>query len=399
MDPLVLAVLVLALVCLASVLSVEWALSVAILEIVAGVAAGNLFGVQGAPWLDFLASFGGVLLTFLAGAEVDPALLRRKLGPSLLLGGASFLLPFLGAAAFAFWVAHWTPRASLIAGAALSTTSLAVVYAVLVETGLNHTELGKLLMAATFVTDIGTALALSLLFMPMTWATAGFFAISIVAIAAAPRLLPRVFDRYGARVIEPEIKLLFAILFGFMVLARLGRSHAVLPVFVLGLVLASMFQSRRELQRKLRVVAFGAITPFFFVKGGMNVSLPALGPQLGILLGFLAVKLAAKAIGVAPLARRHMPGAATYTTLLMSTGLTFGTISSLYGLNAGIIDRTQFSVLVTVVILSAVVPTAIAQRLFTPMEHELSPAEIVEIEDEEFEPPRRLEPPLGGERT
>lgn len=366
MEPLAVAALVAVLVCFASVLAVEWALSVAIIEIVAGVVAGNVFGIHGAPWLDFLAQFGGVLLTFLAGAEVDPGLLKSKLKPSLALGGVSFLIPFLAAAAFAATVAHWTPKASLIAGVALSTTSLAVVYAVLIETGLNATELGKLIMAATFVTDIGTALALSLLFVDFHWTTAAFFAASALILVVAPRVLPQVFERYGARVIEPEIKLLFAILFGFMLLASVGRSHAVLPVFVLGLVLAPMFHRHRELQRKLRVVAFGAITPFFFLKGGMNVSLAALGPQLGLLLGFLAVKLAAKSVGVFPLARLHMPGAATYTTLLMSTGLTFGTISSLYGLQAGLIDRTQFSVLITVVIGSAVVPTLIAQRWFTP---------------------------------
>jgi Kef-type K+ transport system membrane component KefB len=376
MEALAVAALVAALVCVASVIAVEWALSVAIVEIIAGVVAGNLFGIQGAPWMDFLAQFGGVLLTFLAGAEVDPGLLRSKLRPSLVLGGASFLLPFLASAAFAAYVAHWTPSASLIAGVALSTTSLAVVYAVLVETGLNATELGKLLMAATFVTDIGTALALSLLFVQFGGGTALFFAASAAIVLIAPRVLPRVFERYGARVIEPEIKLLFAILFGLMLLASLGRSHAVLPVFVLGLVLAPMFHRHRELQRKLRVVAFGAITPFFFLKGGMNVSLGVLGPQLWLVLGFLAVKLAAKAVGVFPLARRHVPGAATYTTLLMSTGLTFGTISSMYGLQAGLIDRVQFSILLAVVIGSAVVPTLIAQRWFAPR---LSPAEQEEV--------------------
>lgn len=366
METLAVAALLAALVCVASVLAVEWALSVAIIEILAGVLAGNVFGIHGAPWLDFLAQFGGVLLTFLAGAEVNPELLRRRLGPSLALGGASFLLPFLGAAAFAAFVAHWTLRASLIAGVALSTTSLAVVYAVLVETGLNATEAGGLIMAATFVTDIGTALALSLLFAQPGWATAVFFGVSALVVVAAPFLLPRVFERYGSRVIEPEIKLVFAVLLGLMLLASHGRSHAVLPVFVLGLVLAPMFARHRELQRKLRIVAFGAITPFFFLKGGMNVSLGLLGPQLALVGGFLAVKLVTKGVGVFPLARRHMPGAATYTTLLMSTGLTFGTISSLYGLQAGLIDRVQFSVLLTVVIASAIVPTAIAQRWFTP---------------------------------
>jgi Kef-type K+ transport system membrane component KefB len=375
-SPLAVSAIVAALVLVASVLAVELALSVAIVEILAGVMAGNALGIHGAPWLDFLAAFGGILLTFLAGAEVDPGLLKSKLRPSLLLGGASFLFPFLAAAAFAFFVAHWSPKASLIAGVALSTTSLAVVYAVLVETGLNATDLGKLVMAATFVTDIGTALALSVLFAEFSPATLVFFGVSVAVIAVAPRLLPPVFERYGARVIEPEIKLLFAVLFGFMFLAGLGKSHAVLPVFVLGLVLARALQARHELQRKLRIVAFGAITPFFFLKGGMNVSLDALRPYLWLLLGFFLVKLLAKAIGVFPLARRHMPGAATWTTLLMSTGLTFGTISSMYGLQAGIIDRAQFSILLTVVIGSAVVPTLIAQRWFSPR---LSAAEQEEV--------------------
>ncbi|MBI1798308.1 MAG: cation:proton antiporter [Candidatus Eisenbacteria bacterium] len=382
MEPLAVAALVAASICLASVVAVEWAVSVAIVEILAGVAAGNVFGIHGAPWLDFLAQFGGVLLTFLAGAEVDPGLLRSKLKPSLLLGGVSFLFPFLATAAFAAYVAHWTPRASLIAGVALSTTSLAVVYAVLVETRLNATEIGKLIMAATFVTDIGTALALSLLFAQPGWATAAFIVASTLVILIAPRVLPRVFERYGARVIEPEIKLLFAILFGFMLLASLGKSHAVLPVFVLGLVLAPMFHRHRELQRKLRVVAFGAITPFFFIKGGMNVSLGSLGPQLGLVLGFLAVKLAAKTVGVFPLARVHMPGAAIYTTLLMSTGLTFGTISSMYGLQAGLIDRVQFSMLLAVVIGSAVVPTLIAQRWFAPRLTSAEQEEVLAREEE-----------------
>src|SRR2546428_7087539 len=341
MEPLAFAALMALLVFVASVVAVEAAISVAIIEIAAGVLAGNALGIHGAPWLGFLAQFGGILLTFLAGAEVDPGLLRSKLRPSLALGGASFLLPFLASAAFAAFVAHWTPRASLIAGAALSTTSLAVVYAVLVETGLNATELGKLIMAATFVTDIGTAGALSILFLEPGRATALFFVLSAAVIVAARRVLPPLFERYGARVIEPEIKLLFALLLAIMLAASLGRSHAVLPVFVLGLVMARTFHERPELLRKLRVVAFGMVTPFFFLKGGMNVSLASLGPAMGALAALFAIKLVAKTVAVFPLARLHMPGAAVYTTLLMSTGLTFGTISSLYGLQARIIDRTQ----------------------------------------------------------
>src|SRR5215216_3714349 len=102
-------------------------------------------------------------------------------------------------------------------------------------------------------------------------------------------------------------------------------------------------------------------------RGGLNVSLGAVFANLGILAVLLAAKMVPKLGLVFPLARRHMPRHATFATLLMSTGLTFGTISALFGLNAGIIDGTQFSLLITVVVGSALIPTAIAQTFFHPI--------------------------------
>jgi len=399
LDNLLIATILGFLVLGAAMISVELGLSVAIIEILFGVLAGNFVGVTTTPWIDFLASFASIVLTFLAGAEVDPQLLREKWKVSVLLGGLSFALPFIGAGAFAFFVAGWDLRQSEIAGVALSTTSLAVVYAVLVETGLTKTEIGKIIMAATFVTDLGTAIALSALFIQPTVYFAVFVAVSIGVIVLMRLLQPWFFARYGDRVIEPEIKGAFAVLFLLMWTAELAQSHAVLPAFLLGLAVAGVFQRYPEEHRRFRVVAFSLLTPFFFFKGGLQVSLAALSAAIPLLVGFFVVKLGLKFLGVFPVAMRYLRPHATYTTLLMSTGLTFGTIASLYGLNAGILDRTQFSVLVTVVIVSAVVPTAIAQRLFTPMEHQLSADEVIEIEDAEFEPPRRLEPPLGGERS
>ena len=388
MDPLLIATIVGFSVLVASMISVELGLSVAIIEIALGVVAGNAFGVTTTPWIDFLAGFASIVLTFLAGAEVDPGLLRAKAKESLLIGGLSFLLPFIGAGLFAYYVAGWDFRQAEIAGVALSTTSLAVVYAVLVETGLTNTEIGKIIMAATFVTDLGTALALSILFITPTPLLALFVGVSVAAIVAMLALQRWFFARYGDRVIEPEIKGAFFVLFLLMWTADLAKSHAVLPAFLLGLALANVFRDHPEEHRRFRVVAFSLLTPFFFFKGGLNVSLGALAAAVPLLLGFFVVKIGLKFAGVLPVALRYVRPHATYTTLLMSTGLTFGTISSLYGLNAGIIDRTQFSILVTVVILSAIVPTAIAQRFFSPPLHRLSPAEVEAIEDEEFEPAR-----------
>jgi Kef-type K+ transport system membrane component KefB len=292
--------------------------------------------------------------------------MKEKFKESLLIGGISFLAPFLLTFAYCYGIAGWGFKASQIAGTALSTTSLAVVYAVLVETGLTETKIGKTIMASCFVTDFSTALALSLLFAEGNWFTLVFVFGSAVIIFLSPKVMSPILKRYGNRVIEPEIKFLFFLLFLFMYLAKLGASHAVLPVFILGLVLSNTLRSNRELQRKLRIIAFAMITPFFFIKGGMNVSLKEIYANFGLLLVLFGVKIGAKVIGVYPLAKKYIPKNATYTTLLMSTGLTFGTISSMYGLSAGFINIGQFSVLVTVVILTAIVPTLIAQRWFQP---------------------------------
>jgi Kef-type K+ transport system membrane component KefB len=350
----------------ASTISVEVGLSVALIELAAGVFVGNVFHPELPDWLSFIGSFAGIVLTFLAGAEVDVPQFRREWRVSVSIGGVSFLAPFFVAGATAYWALGWNVKQAEIAGIALSTTSLAVVYAVLVETGLNQELVGKRLMSATFVTDFGTAAALSILFIkPNIWIVP-FIGASVVLIFGLPRIAPWFFGRYGNRVIEPEIKLVFAALLLLMWLGDRANSHAVLPAFVLGLALSNHYAQHREEQVRLRVVAFAFLTPLFFLKGGLNVSLGAVWANLGVLVLLFGAKMVPKLAGVYPLARRFTAPHALFTTLLMSTGLTFGTISSLYGLNAGIIDRTQFSLLITVVVLSAIVPTAIAQRFFQP---------------------------------
>ncbi|HEV8654437.1 MAG TPA: cation:proton antiporter [Candidatus Limnocylindria bacterium] len=388
MDNLLIATILGLLILIASMVSVELGVSVAIIEIALGVAAGNFLGVASTPWIDFIAAVASIVLTFLAGAEVDPRLLRERAKESLLIGVLSFLLPFIGAGLFAYYVAGWDLRQAEIAGVALSTTSLAVVYAVLVETGLTKTEIGKVIMAATFITDLGTAIALSLLFIQPTPYLALFVAVSVAVIVVMTLLQRWFFDRYGDRVIEPEIKGVLFVLFLLMWTADLAKSHAVLPAFVLGFAVSGVFRRHPEQLKRFRIVAFSLLTPFFFFKGGLTVSLDALAGALPLLVGFLFVKIALKFAGVMPVALRYLRPHATFTTLLMSTGLTFGTISSLYGLNAGIIDRAQFSVLVTTVILSAIVPTVIAQRFFSPPVHALTAEEVGLVEDEEFEPAR-----------
>ena len=374
MSDLALAALLAVTILLASMVSIEIGLSVALIELAAGVAVGNLFTVTVPDWLSFVGTFAGVMLTFLAGAEVDVPQFRREWQASISIGAVSFAAPFVVALGACYWLAGWNRDQAEIGGLALSTTSLAVVYAVLVETGLNRSVIGKRIMSATFVTDILTVIGLSVLFItPNVWVIP-FVAVSVGFIWGLPKISPWFFGRYGDRVIEPEIKLVFAALFILMYLGTKADSQAVLPAFVLGLAMSAHYAEHRKEQERLRVVAFAFLTPFFFIKGGLYVSLSAVWANLGVLALLVVAKIAPKIGGVYPLARKYTSPHAAFTTLLMSTGLTFGTITSLYGLQAGIIDRTQFSLLVTVVVLSAIIPTAIAQRLFTPTGGEIAAA-------------------------
>ena len=257
--------------------------------------------------------------------EVDTDYMRDRAKATVGLDIVSFAGPFLMATLVCYLALDWSGRASLIAGTALSTTSLAVVYAVLVERDLSDTRIGKLLMSATFVTDLCTALALSAIFLkPNGWFPA-FLVVSLTLILVLPRISPCFFARYGDRVIEPEIKLVFVSLLVLMVLADASNGHAVLPAFVLGLMMSRHYEQHREEQQRMRVVAFSFLTPFFFLKGGLNVSLGAVFANLGLLAALLAAKMLPKLGFVYPLARRASPRHAAFSTLLMSTGLTFGT--------------------------------------------------------------------------
>ena len=358
----------------ASVLSLKLGLSVAIFEIILGLAAGNI-GLRAADWMVYLAGFGGIVLTFLAGAEIDARLLKENLRRTATLSLFSFLSPFAAGYFFCRYSACWSLPASLLAGIALSETSLAVVYSVLTETGLNRSRTGKLLMACTFLTNALTALALSLVFLKPNLYTLLFLGISGGFLVFAGRFSAGVMNHpaLAGKVVEPEIKYILFALLAFIYLADLGSSQAMLPAFIFGLVMSAHFKASANtsaVKNRLRTVAYAFITPFFFIVAGMRVSLHALWDAAGLFAALFAVKQGAKFAGVYFLAGRYFPANRGYFTLLMSTGLTFGLMAALFGSKTGMLDAAQYSVLTGVLIASAVIPTFVAQRWFMPKEEE-----------------------------
>jgi Kef-type K+ transport system membrane component KefB len=341
-------------------------------EILVGTLAGAVLGVAALgvdqDWVKFLAGAGAILLTFLAGAEIDPDAFRRQWKEASAVGLVSFFAPFLGCAAGAYWLLGWNEQASLLAGIAMSTTSVAVVYAVMLEFGFNRTDYGKMVLAACFITDLGTVVGLGLIFAPFTLKTLAFVGGLALAALALPWLTPRFFKRYGGRPSELETKYLLLVLLGLGALAGWAESEAVLPAYVIGMLLAGTVGRDHALIRRFRTLTLGLLTPFYFLRAGSFVSVPALIAAPAAFLAMLVLKLASKSAGVYPVARAFGSPrkVSTYTTLLMSTGLTFGTISSLFGLSRGIVDQAQYSALVAAVIASAVVPTLIANAWFLP---------------------------------
>jgi Kef-type K+ transport system membrane component KefB len=351
-------------------------ISVALTEIVVGTIAQLVIvsfivksGLAGSTgWISFLAGTGAIVLTFLAGAELDPAIFRAKWKEASAVGLVGFFGPFLGCTAVAHFILHWSGRSSWLAGVALSTTSVAVVYAVMLELGFNKTNFGKAILAACFVNDLGTVIALGLIFSPFTIRTLVFVVVSGAVFAILPIVTPKFFRRYGGRVSEIEAKYLLLVLFAMGALASWAGSEAVLPAYIIGMILAGTVGKDHALIRRLRTLTFGLLTPFYFIRAGSFVSVPALiaAPLIFVVLFF--AKMLSKITGLLPTVRafKYQREEGLYYTLMMSTGLTFGTISALFGLNHGVIDQGQYSFLVATVIGSAVVPTMIANAFFMP---------------------------------
>jgi len=360
----------------ATLLAIWFKIATALSEIVVGTVAqlviGAFLGTGGllgnTQWITYLAGTGAIVLTFLAGAELEPAIFKTKWRESLAVGLAGFFGPFLGCTLVGHYVLGWSMRSSWLGGVALSTTSVAVVYAVMLELGFNVTDYGKSILAACFINDLGTVIALGLIFSPFTLKTLLFVCVCLVLFFFLPSVTRWFFRKYGGRVSELETKYILFLLFGLGGLAAWAGSEAVLPAYMIGSVLAGTVGKDHMLIRRLRTLTFGLLTPFYFIRAGSFVSVPALIAAPATLLILFLAKMASKTAFVFPTVRahRHTGHAGTYYTLMMSTGLTFGTISALFGLNHQIITQSQYSFLVGAVIASAVFPTLVANTFFLP---------------------------------
>lgn len=361
---------------LSTVLANRLKISIALMEIIVGTIVGfaafklgyfDQLSLQ-ADWLKFCTGVGAIMLTFLAGAELNPDIMKEKIKEVSVIGLIGFSAPFIGCSLVAYYLIGWNLQASLLCGIALSTTSMAVVYAVMLEYGFNKTEFGKGILGACFVNDLGTVIALGLIFAPFTYRTVIFIAVTILLIFILRPVTVFIIRRFAYKTAAIRAKWALFVLIAMGVLALWSGSEPVLPAYIIGMVMAKTMEKDGHFVRRLRTLTVGFLTPLYFLRAGALVSVPALLAAPVIFLVLLGGKVASKIFGLYPAIHRFREDRKEkwYYTLLMSTGLTFGTISALFGLSHNIISQAQYSYIVGAVIASAVIPTIIANKYFLP---------------------------------
>jgi len=319
-------------------------------------------------WMKFIAGLAAIMLTFLAGAELNPDSLKSKFKEITIVGLVGFFSPFIGASLIAYFILGWELKSSLLTGIALSTTSMAVVYAVMLEYGFNKTSFGKSILGACFVNDLGTVIGLGLIFAPFTFRTLIFIAVTIVLIFALPSVTNFLIKHFAYKTAAIRTKWILFVLLSMGVLAIWSGSEPVFPAYIIGMILARTMEKDNFFVRRLRTMTIGFLTPIYFLRAGALVSLQAVIGAFMVFILLFGSKIIFKVFGLYPVISRFKKHQKEkwYYTLLMSTGLTFGTISALYGLTNNIINTEQYSIIVGVVIASAVVPTLIANKFFLP---------------------------------
>lgn len=370
--PVVLAVLIV----IASMISIKWGISISIVEIVLGIVAGNLGLLEPESWIIYVAGLGGMVLTFLAGTEIDIDVMRKNLSECIGIGVGSFLISFVLVFIACNYLLNWPLKSALLVATALSETSIAIVYSIILDMEFSGRKIGTILMGSTFITNICTATALSVLFMRPGYETLIFIIASILILLFSYKYSNTLFESktFSMTSNELELKYIFLLIVLLIFFAALGGGQALLPVFILGTILSKPFShtNKNDMLQRLQTVAFSIITPIFFIVGGAKVSIPVIIGSIGIFLLIFIIRQVGKFIGVYTIVRATLSRYHMYVTLIMSTGLTFGLVAAAYGLNNNLISTNIYSILTGVLVLSAIIPSIIGNKYFAPTEEDLA---------------------------
>ncbi len=351
---------------IAGVLSIELYISAAVLEIIAGVIGYNVFHLEPPVFFDFIAQFGLLGIMFFAGLETDTKILKRHIRSSLQIGIMGYLFPFAGV----FFISHvllkYSIALSILISLSLSTTSLALVYAVLREQKTNIGESKHVILGSAMIIDMLSMLTLTLLIGYVSMEMLLYAIVLIVILVSAKKFGPRLIERYKGSEAELEIRFILLLLLIIPFFSeKLMVSEAVFA-YLIGLILSDISEHHEVLVEKMRGIVFGFLGPAFFFKAGLLINLSFFSIELLLLISaFTLIAYLFKFIGVY-LASRNIMGdkKGKMAGLYFNFRLSFGIAAAIIGLSIGLLSIELYTIIVLVVLITSLISTVLLKLYY-----------------------------------
>ncbi len=384
MDEISQFALVAGLVVVAPYLAMRLTLPAILGEILAGLLVGPyaLGLVEISGWVATLGELGLLFLMFLAGLEIKSKLIQKNLFATAAIGAAIFAVPFASAYLFAGLFLEGT--AVLIIAAAISATSISIIFPLTKELGISKKPLGNIMLGAAMICDILSLIALSY----ATNAIGGNGAAAILKILLVVAALFVISARYSgkfirrigkSRMIEIETRIILFLILLFSIISESIGVHAIITAFFFGLAISLFTPSTKKLEEKLNPLGHGLLVPLFFIYVGMKTNLLEIvgsGHALLFTAGLITVALASKTASgnLMSLAFRETKKFSMGIGLLLSANIAVGIAAAEMGLKLGILGSETYSAIIVTALFSVFIPPAIAKKIISEKIHGKKPS-------------------------
>jgi Kef-type K+ transport system membrane component KefB len=353
-----------------------------------------LFPADIVPLLSGASQIGLAFYLFLVGMEIDPRILRERVGQALFISNTSVAFPlalgFLAALVVYPLLApdvDFLPFA-LFMGVSMSITAFPVLARILIERRMLKRPVGALAMAGAAIDDV-TAWGLLALATAVAGTGSGSHVFVVIGLAGAftagmfilvRPLLKRVSTAYDevGRVPPLWLGVIFvAVLLSAFIAQTIGIA-AIFGAFVMGLIMPRHAGLTDDVSRRLEDFVVMVLLPLFFIVTGLRTEVGSLNrPVLWLItLGLIAVAITGKWVGAMAAARYGGFGlreSAAIGALMNTRGLTELIVLNI-GLELGLVSPTLFTMLVIMALVTTFMAGP-ALRLIDPQKLLSSPPE------------------------
>jgi monovalent cation:proton antiporter-2 (CPA2) family protein len=349
---------------IASDLSVRLGQPAVLGKLLIGVIIGPaLLGwVQNGMLIDELSQIGVLLLMFMAGMETDIKQLRENFQSSIFVAIGGILLPFAGGYAIGI-VFGMSEIHALFVGLLLCATSVSISVQTMKEINQLNSREGTTILGAAVVDDVLVVILLAF-FLSLYGVGGGDVGLTIVVIKKIVFFVTVII--LGWKVVPWAMRILaplkvqesvisagLIICFLFAYFAELLGVAGMIGAFAAGIAV-SRTSYAREVEDRIEPIAYAIFVPVFFVSIGLSVSFEGLLDQIWFISLLTLVAIVTKLVGSGLGAR--WSGFAWRPSLGIGAGMVsrgeVALIIAAIGLEAGLLQQSNFSAIVLVVLIT-----------------------------------------------